>query len=65
MSNHTLSLLCSDSVCVPPFHSLEEGRGEGGGKEEGGRRRVVGGKGGNRERIRGEEGEEGRRGRVC
>ena len=52
LSDHRLSLLCSGSVCAPPFHSLEgweggrNGRGEGweegGRKEEGGK----GGKGG-------------------
>ena len=39
MSEHTLSLLCSDSVCAPPFHSLREGGREGGrGGEKGGRK---------------------------
>ena len=63
LSDHRLSLLCSDNVCAPPFHSLEgweggrKGRGEG--WEEGGRKEE-GGKGGKGERIKGEGGKGGR-----
>ena len=36
LSEHTLSLLCNDSVCAPPFHSLGGRKGGGEGKRMGG-----------------------------